>query len=219
MENLNLDTSFKERLYQQYARIGKSLSSDKRLEILDLLSNNSKSVETISQQTGMTVANVSRHLQVLLDAKLVKFSKKGTYVIYTLADPTVLDFLMSLWKISENQLTDIPRIKEDLMKTYKNVHTISKSELLEKMKSKTIVVLDVRPRDEYEFGHIAGAISVPLEELDEYLKSVPKDAQLAAYCKGPYCVYTTHAVEEMQKKGFIAYRIEESLHQWNKDEQ
>jgi len=218
MVNLNLDTSFKERIYQQYARIGKCLSSDKRLEILDLLSNAPKSVENISQQTGMTVANVSRHLQVLLDAKLVKFCKKGTYAIYTLADPAVLDFLMSLWKICETQLSDIPRIKEDLLKTYKDVQTISRSELLEKMKSKTIVVIDVRPRDEYEMGHIPGAISVPLEELDEYLKSVPKDVQLAAYCKGPYCVYTTHAVEEMQKKGFAAYRIEERVHEWNINE-
>ncbi|MFY2307144.1 ArsR/SmtB family transcription factor [Lysinibacillus fusiformis] len=212
MEQLNLDFSFKERLYQQYARIGKSLSSDKRLEILDLLSNGPKSVESISQHSGMTVANVSRHLQILLDAQLVKFNKKGNYVIYSLANPEILEFLMSLWKICEIQLSDIPRIKDELLQKYEDVQTISKNDLLKKMESKTIVVLDIRSKDEYEAGHISGAISVPIEELDEYLQNLPKDVPLAAYCKGPYCVYTTHAVEEMLKKGFTAYRIEEGIH-------
>ncbi|OBZ16302.1 ArsR family transcriptional regulator [Bacillus sp. FJAT-27264] len=217
MDPINSDTSIKERVYQQYARIGKCLSSDKRLEIMDLLSNGSKTVECLAERTGMSVANVSRHLQILLEARLVKFSKKGTYAIYSLGDPAVIDFLMSLWNVSENRLSDLPRIKEDLLKQYEGVQTISKQELLQKMEMNAVIVLDIRPRDEYEAEHIQGALSVPLEELDEYLHTVPCHIELAAYCRGPYCSYTTQAVEHMQNRGFTAYRIDEGVHEWNRD--
>jgi DNA-binding transcriptional ArsR family regulator/rhodanese-related sulfurtransferase len=217
MDSINTDTSIKERVYQQYARIGKCLSSDKRLEIMDILSNGSKSVESLAEHTGMSVANVSRHLQILLDARLVKFSKKGTYAIYSLSDPVVTDFLMSLWNICEDRLSDLPRIKEDLLQQYEGVQTISKQELLQKMEMNVLIVLDIRPRDEYEAEHIQGALSVPLEELDEYLQTVPQHIELAAYCRGPYCSYTTQAVEHMLKKGFTAYRIDEGVHEWNRD--
>ncbi|WP_028777109.1 ArsR/SmtB family transcription factor [Shimazuella kribbensis] len=205
---------FKDRLYQQYARIGKCLSSDKRLEILDLLSNGPKSVENLAKQTEMSIANVSRHLQILLDARLVKFNKKGTYVIYTLADPEVGNFLMSLWRICENQLADIPRIKEDFLKHYQNSQALTKDELIEKMEAGTIILLDVRPKDEFEAGHIAGAISVPIKELDHYLQNLPQHVEVAAYCRGPYCVYTAQAVEKIQREGFKAYRLEEGVHEW-----
>ncbi|CAM3352717.1 metalloregulator ArsR/SmtB family transcription factor [Paenibacillus taichungensis] len=209
------EASIKERLYQQYARIGKCLSSDKRLELLDLLSNGPKSVEILAQQTGMSVANVSRHLQVMLDSRLVKFRKEGTYAIYNLGDPVVSEFLMVLWKLCENRLSDIPRIKEDLLQQYEGMQTIAKEELLERMAANKIVVLDIRPKDEYEAGHIEGAISVPLEELDTYLQTLPSHIELAAYCRGPYCVNTTEAVERILKKGFTAYRIDEGVHAWN----
>ncbi|MBE1442753.1 ArsR/SmtB family transcription factor [Paenibacillus sp. OAS669] len=214
MEDAQLAQIYKEQLFLQYARIGKCLSSERRLEILSLLSNGSKSVETIAHQTGMNLANVSRHLQILLDANLVRFTKKGTYVIYSLANPMVAEFLTSLWKISEHQLSDVPRLKQNIYQHYNNVRTISKKEVLERMKLGNFLILDVRPKDEYETEHIEGAISVPMEELDDYLQNLPKDTEIAAYCRGPYCVFTTQAVEQMQKKGFKAYRIEEGVHEW-----
>lgn len=214
MEDAQLAELYKEQLFLQYARIGKCLSSERRLEMLSLLSNGPKAVETIALQTGMSVANVSRHLQILLDANLVRFTKKGTYVIYSLANPVVAEFLMSLWKVSEHQLSDVPRIKQDISQHFKNVRTISKKEVLERMKAGTILVLDVRPRDEYETEHIDGAISVPMDELDDYLQDLPQDTEIAAYCRGPYCVFTAQAVEQMQKKGFKAYRIEEGIQEW-----
>lgn len=218
MEDNQAVQRYQEKLFLQYARIGKCLSSERRLEILSLLSNGPKSVETIAQQTGMSVANVSRHLQILLEANLVKFSKQKNYVIYSLATSDVADFLMSLWKICENQLSDVPRLKEDMLKQYHNVKSISKEELSERMEAGTILVLDVRPKEEYEFEHIDGAVSVPLEELDQYLLDLPRDTEIAAYCRGPYCVYTSQAVETMQKNGFKAYRIEEGVLEWRTED-
>ncbi|WP_028611643.1 ArsR/SmtB family transcription factor [Paenibacillus harenae] len=214
MEDAKLAELYKEKLFLQYARIGKCLSSERRLEILSLLSNGPKAVENLAHQTGMSVANVSRHLQILLDANLVRFTKKGTYVIYSLTNPAVEEFLMSLWKVSEHQLSDVSRLKQDIFQHYNNVRTISKKELLGRMKEGTILVLDIRPRDEYETEHIDGALSVPMEELDGYLQDLPQDTEIAAYCRGPYCVFTTQAVEQMQKKWFKAYRIEEGVQEW-----
>lgn len=214
MEESKLAELYKEQLFLQYARIGKCLSSERRLEILNLLSNGPKAVETLAHQTGMSVANVSRHLQILLDANLVRFTKKGTYVIYSLSNATVSEFLSSLWKVCEHQLSDIPRLKQDMDQHYNRVHTISKKDVLERMEKGDLLVLDIRPREEYETAHIEGALSVPLEELEDYLQELPQDTEIAAYCRGPYCVYTAQAVEHMQKKGFKAYRIEESVKEW-----
>ncbi|MNS76648.1 molybdopterin biosynthesis-like protein MoeZ [compost metagenome] len=163
----------------------------------------------------MSVANVSRHLQILLDANLVRFTKKGTYVIYCLANPVVAEFLASLWKISEHQLSDIPRLRQDINQHYNRVRTISKEDVLKRMEKGDLLVLDIRPREEYETAHIEGALSVPIEELDDYLQELPRDTEIAAYCRGPYCVYTAQAVETMQKKGFKAFRIEESVQEWH----
>ena len=217
MENTQLAERYNEQLFLQYARIGKCLSSERRLEILSHLSNSSKSVETIAADTGMSVANVSRHLQILLDANLVTFKKEGKYVIYSLANELVSEFLTSLWKISEHQLADVPRLKENIYRHYENVQTISKAEVIDRLEAGSILVLDVRPRDEYETEHIEGAQSVPMEELDDYLQKVSQDTEMAIYCRGPYCVYTTQAVDQILKKGFKAYRIEEGVGEWGNE--
>lgn len=206
--------AFKDELYQQFARIGKCLASEKRLELLSLLSQGPKSVEKLVESTNMSFANVSRHLQVLNDARLVKYSKKGTYVIYELADPSVSDFLLSLWRICENQLADVKRIKDEFLNHFDNLQTLTMDELLEKLESRTIILLDVRPREEFEAGHIEGAISVPIDELDQHIQSLPRDVEIAAYCRGPYCVYAAHAVHRLRNEGFIAYRLEEGVHEW-----
>ncbi|OBZ14722.1 ArsR family transcriptional regulator [Bacillus sp. FJAT-27264] len=205
---------FKDELYGQFARIGKCLSSDKRLELLHLLSQGPKSVEKLARGTEMSVANVSRHLQVLLDARLVKFSKQGTYVIYTLANPEILDFLNSLWRLSESQLAEISRIKLNFMNNFEEIQTLSLNEVLNKVEDGSIILLDVRPAEEFDAGHIPGAISVPMEELDTYLQGLPKDTRIAAYCRGPYCIFSTQAVEKMQQEGFTAFRMEEGVYEW-----
>lgn len=212
------DPELKERLYRQLARVGKCLSSDKRLEIMDMLSNGPKTVEGIAAQTGMNVANVSRHLKILLDARLVQFHKKGTYVIYSVSGSGVNRFMREMWNLCEDQLADIRQIKSEMLQRYKEVRCISRQELLKEMKRGKWVVLDVRPRDEYETAHIPGAISVPLEQLDEYLGTLVPDTKIAAYCRGPFCSATFKAVEYMQERGFAAYRIEEGVREWELDE-
>lgn len=209
MERVPSGREFKDELYQQYARIGKCLSSDKRLEILSLLSQGPKSVEKLAQQSEMSVANVSRHLQILLDARLVKFTKQGTYVIYALSAPEIADFLLSLWRVCESQLADIPRIKEDFLQHFDDMQTLSLDEVMDKMEAGTIILLDVRPTGEFEAGHIPGAISVPIDEIDAYIQNLPRDIEVAAYCRGPFCVYSEEVVKKLQSKGFTAYRLEE----------
>ncbi|MEK4730419.1 MULTISPECIES: metalloregulator ArsR/SmtB family transcription factor [unclassified Paenibacillus] len=213
-EMLNSAKIFKEDLYKQLARIGKCLSSDKRLEILNVLSNGSKTVEKIATCTDMNIANVSRHLQILLDAKLVKFTKKGTYVIYSLADPEITGFLSSLWRISEKQLPDISRMKDDFLNNLDDVQTLTMDEVMDKLNSSSLILVDLRPKEEYEREHIAGAISLPMEELDVLMRELPKDAEIIAYCRGPLCVYSALAAQKLQSEGFTAYRMEEGLNEW-----
>ncbi|MGQ3477738.1 ArsR/SmtB family transcription factor [Paenibacillus sp. TY11] len=206
--------SFKDDLYRQFSKIGKCLSSDKRLELMHLLSQGPKSVEKMAEATGMSVANVSRHLQILHNANLVRFKKKGTYVIYTLASPEVKGFLNSLWRISEMQLADVTRIKNDLMCQFGDLDTLSIGEVKRKMEDGSIILLDVRPSEEFEAGHIPGAMSVPMEDLHRYLQTHSKEIQIAAYCRGPYCVFAAEAVKLMQKEGFTAFHMEEGVYEW-----
>lgn len=217
MENfISPATNYKDELFKQLSRIGKCLSSDKRLEILNLLSQGPKAVEKIAQDTGMSVANVSRHLQVLNDARLVTFVKQGTYAIYSLADPSISDFLHSLWNIAENQLSDISRIKEDFFENMDGLYTLTKEKVYEKLKEGNIVLLDMRPEEEYEAGHIEGAVSVPMEKLDTYLQQLPRDKEVIAYCRGKYCVYSALAAQKLQEEGFKAYHMAESTYEWQR---
>ncbi|WP_261303130.1 ArsR/SmtB family transcription factor [Paenibacillus andongensis] len=216
-EAIHSAKEFKNELFQQLARVGKCLSSDKRLEILSLLAQGPKSVEKLAQVTEMSVANVSRHLQVLLDARLVKFSKKGTYVIYSLADPSIAAFLFAMWRIGESQLADVARIKQEFLHHYEDVRTLSLEEAKEKIEAGAIILLDVRPRDEYEAGHLAGAISVPMEELEPYLRNLPGLVEVAVYCRGPYCICSTQAVAKLQQEGIMAYRLEGGEYEWLKE--
>ncbi|MGY5486756.1 ArsR/SmtB family transcription factor [Paenibacillus sp. ALE2] len=205
---------FKEDLYKQLARIGKCLSSDKRLEILNVLSQSPRTVEKLATCTDMNIANVSRHLQVLLDAKLVKFTKKGTYAIYSLADPEIIDFLSSLWKISEKQIPDIGKMKDDFLNNLNDIHTLSMDEVKKKLDENSIILVDLRPKEEFETGHIQGAISMPMEDLDVLMGELPEEAEVVAYCRGPFCVYSALAAQKLQVEGFKAYRMEDGLNEW-----
>ncbi|WP_411347013.1 ArsR/SmtB family transcription factor [Paenibacillus sp. WLX2291] len=206
--------ALKDDLYKQLARIGKCLSSDKRLEILNILANSPKTVENIATSTDMNIANVSRHLQILLDAKLVKFNKKGTYAIYSLADPEIIHFLSSLWRISEKQLPDISKLKEDFLNNLDDVKTLSLEEVMDKKNTSSMILIDLRPQKEYEEEHIPGAISIPIDELDESIRTLPKDAEVVAYCRGPVCAYSALAAQKLQAQGYHAYRMDEGITEW-----
>lgn len=209
-----MERMLKDQLYLEIARVGKSLSSPKRLEILDLLMQGPKSVEALSKSANMSLANVSQHLQTLLEARLVRFSKKGNYVIYELTDTSVADFMLSLHRLSEEQLYEIKRIKEELMNEYKDMKAVSLDELNHRMEAGKVLLIDVRPSEEYDADHIPGAVSIPMEELEKYLSTLPTNIEIVAYCRGPYCLMSSQAVELLSDKGYKAYRLEEGVHEW-----
>lgn len=209
------EREFKDGLFTEFARIGKCLSSPKRLEILDVLTQGPKSVEGISKITSMSIANVSQHLQTLYYAKLVDFRKRGNYVFYELADPSVLHFLNSLYGLSEKQLIEVKHIKEQFMGQFSDVEGISMDELVKRIESGEVTLLDVRPKDEYEAAHIPGAVSIPIEELAEQLSALPQDTKIVAYCRGPYCLMAIRAIELLKAQGYDAGRLDKSVHEWN----
>lgn len=209
------ERNLKDLLYQEFARIGKSLSSPKRLEILDILSQGPKSVEALSKATTMSVANVSQHLQTLANSRLVRFQKKGNYVIYELADAAISDFLASLHTLSEKQFVEVQQIKQEFLNANLGMDGVSLSELKDRMEKGEVLLLDVRPKEEYEKDHIPGAVSVPIEELREKIASLPTNCDIVAYCRGPYCLMSAEAVELLQSNGINAYRLENSVQDWN----
>ncbi|WLR52522.1 metalloregulator ArsR/SmtB family transcription factor [Bacillus tianshenii] len=207
--------TFKDRIYYEFTRIGKVLSSPKRLELLDLLSQSPKTVETLSKETKMSTANTSKHLQTLLEARLVTYKKEKNYAIYQLANPKVTELLFSIKSVAEEQIADINLLREEFIVRGNELETIGLEEWIERRKDESHVLIDVRPKAEYLNGYLDGAISIPMDELNEYISSLPKNQKIIAYCRGPYCVYATEAVKRLKSEGFEAARLEAGIHEWN----
>jgi rhodanese-related sulfurtransferase len=184
------------------------------LELLDLLCQGEKTVETLTQETGLTLANASQHLQVLRAARLVEAEKDGLYVKYRLADQMVCRFFRSMRVLAENRLAEVDMINRRFLEGKEGMEPVDRKDLLKRVKSGAVTVLDVRPRDEYLNGHIPGAISVPLGKLNELFSKLPKDQEIVAYCRGPYCVLAVQAVEMLRNQGFNATRLEEGVQDW-----
>ncbi|MHB8403867.1 MAG: ArsR/SmtB family transcription factor [Gammaproteobacteria bacterium] len=205
---------YKDSIYEQFARIGKAVSAPKRLELLDLLAQGPRTVEALAQQAAVSVANMSRHLQVLRTARLVKAEKKGLYVEYRLADEQVTGFFRALRGLAESRLAEIAQVTHAYLRERGALEAVCGEELLRRVKNGEVTVLDVRPTEEYRAGHIPGALSVPLAELKSHLKELPKNREIVAYCRGPYCVMAIEAVELLRRKGYRAYRMEQGVMEW-----
>ena len=205
---------FKDAIYEQFSRIGKAVSSPKRLELLDLICQGEKTVETLSRETGLTAANTSQHLQTLKAARLIKAEKEGLYVKYRLADEMVCEFFRSMRVLAEHRLAEVDMIKRRFLEGKEGMEPVNRDDLLRRVAEGGVTVLDVRPVDEYRAGHIPGALSVPLGQLKEILANLPADQEIVAYCRGPYCVLAVQAVEVLRGKGFNAIRLEESVQDW-----
>jgi rhodanese-related sulfurtransferase len=205
---------FKDSIYEQFARIGKALSAPKRLELLDLLCQGPRTVEVLADQAALSVANASQHLQVLRIARLVEAEKKGTFVEYRLADDQVCRFFLSLRQLAESRLAEVEQVTRAFLTERGAMEAVEGSELLRRVRGGEVTVLDVRPPEEYRAGHIPGALSVPLAELKKRLAELPKNREVIAYCRGPYCVMSVEAVELLRKKGFTAHRMEEGVVDW-----
>jgi len=205
---------FKDAIYEQLARIGKTVSSPRRLELLDLLCQAPRTVEALAKQANQSIANTSQHLQVLRAARLVEAEKKGLFVTYRLADPAVGEFFRSLRLLAESRLAEIEQVTRDYLKGRSGMEGVDREALLERVRRGEVVVLDVRPSEEYQAGHIPGALSVPLKELESRLEGLPADQEIVAYCRGPYCMLAVEAVERLRARGFKATRLDESVSDW-----
>jgi len=206
--------AFKNTIYEQLARIGKAVSSPRRLELLDLLCQAPRTVEDLAKEANQTVANASQHLKVLRAARLVEAEKKGLFVTYRLADLAVADFHRHLRLVAESRLAEIERLVGDYIEGRRPMEGIDRAALVRRVERGEVTVLDVRPTQEYEAGHIPGARSIPLKQLERLLESLPRDREIVAYCRGPYCLLAVEAVETLRAHGYRATRLEDSLSDW-----
>lgn len=206
--------AFKDRLYGQFARIGKAISSPHRLEILELLAQGERTVDSLATEIGLSLANASQHLQALRQAALVESRKDGLFVHYRLASPDVFDLSKVVRTVAERRLADLERLIHEHFGDRDDAELVPFAELLKRARSKHVVILDTRPAAEYVAGHIAGAISVPVDDLHRRLQTLPKDKEYVAYCRGPYCVYADRAVELLRAKGRRARRMLDGFPEW-----
>jgi len=214
--NTNEKRIFKNQLYEQFARIGKALASPHRLELLDVLAQCDRTVEALAQETGMSVANASQHLQVLRTARLVETRREGTSIYYRLASEGVSTLWLSLRAVGEAHLAEIDRVVETFLQDRAQWQPITAEALLEELRSDQVMLLDVRPAMEYQAGHLPQALSIPVAELEARLAEVPLDKEIVAYCRGPYCVFADEAVAVLRARGYRARRLEEGVADWRK---
>ena len=206
----------KDGLYEQFARIGKAVAHPKRIELLDVLCQGERSVEVLADAAATSVTNTSAHLRVLREARLVVTRKEGTRVFYRLADDGVCEFFFSLRDLAGDRYAEVDRIVGDFFDARDELEPVNRDELLARAGDGDVIVLDVRPREEYEAGHIPGAVSVPLADLQGRLASLPRGAEIVAYCRGPYCVLAPQALELLRKRGFTARRLEDGFPEWRR---
>jgi rhodanese-related sulfurtransferase/DNA-binding MarR family transcriptional regulator len=202
------------RLYREFERIGKALASRRRLEMLDVLAQGERTVQAVANRTGLSVANASHHLRRLLDARLVEVRHEGREAHYRLASPSVFELWRTLRSVAEERLAEVDRVVAEYQDDRHRLSAVSLAELRERYHRGEVVLIDVRPEEEYQAGHIRGAESIPLERIEELLDRLPEDRQIVAYCRGPYCLLSDEAVERLRDSGFEAHRLEIGYPEW-----
>jgi rhodanese-related sulfurtransferase len=205
---------FKDALYSQFARIGHALSSPKRIELLDLLTQGERTVERLAEHAAIPVKNTSAHLRDLHHAQLVETRREGTYIYYRLADADLAEFIRGFQDIARRRLAEVERVARLYIDNRDELEPVTLDELHKLMRDDQVTVIDVRPREEFEAGHIPGAVSIPVPELKRRAQELPKRKEVIAYCRGPYCVYALEAVGLLRKQGFRARRATEGFPEW-----
>ena len=200
--------------YDQFSRIGKALSSPARLEILDLLSQGEKSVEMVAAQARLSVKNASAHLRALRQARLVETRKAPPFIYYRVADDGVVRLLHELQSLSRQRLTEVEQITRTYFDDPDSLEAVDAGELLQRVRDGAVTLLDVRPADEYDAGHLPGALSIPPDEVERRLSDIPSDRPVIAYCRGPLCVYAMNAVKTLRTHGYDASRMSLGVPQW-----
>jgi rhodanese-related sulfurtransferase len=203
-----------QRLFEHFAQIGKAVSSAQRIHLLELLAQGERSVEVLAAEAHLPTANASHHLQALRVARLVDVRKQGTRVFYRLAGSEVFDLVQTIRRVAQARISEV----DDLIRTFftspELLEPVSRRELVQRAREKSVLILDVRPPEEFEAGHIRGAVSVPLKDLKRRLAKLPKRKEIVAYCRGPYCVLSVHAVELLRSRGFRARRLADGFPEW-----
>jgi rhodanese-related sulfurtransferase/DNA-binding transcriptional ArsR family regulator len=205
---------FKDKVYSELARITKSMANPHRMEIIELLAQGEASVERIAEQTNLPIANASQHLQVLKQAQLVEIDRQGNFIFYRLSSNNVFKAWKELRDLGVERISAIENVVREFRKSRFDFESVTIDELIEKIDSGKITVLDVRPELEYRQGHIASALSISIEELSKRLKELPKRTEIVAYCRGPFCVYADEAVAMLTQAGYKAKRLTEGFPDW-----
>lgn len=209
-----MSREIKDAIYGQLAIITKALSSPKRLEIIELLSQGEKSVENIAEQASLGIKNSSAQLKELKSAGLINSRRNGKFVYYRLANDSITGLWRYLSQFVQGHLGELQKIMLESLSAPEALEQVSRKELLLRTKRKEIILIDVRPNDEYETAHLPFAMSIPASELAKHLRSLPKNKEIVAYCRGPYCFLAKEAVEVLRRKGFKASRLQDSVHDW-----
>jgi rhodanese-related sulfurtransferase/DNA-binding transcriptional ArsR family regulator len=205
---------FKDEVYEQFARIGKAVASPRRLELLDLLCEGPRTVDALATQTGQSLANTSHHLQILRSARLLESEKAGTHVTYRIAGDDVGALLQAVRGLAESRLAEIDQVTRSFLETREAMEPIDSAGLLARMREGSVTLLDVRPAEEYLAGHVPGAVSIPLGELERHVDELSPGDQIVAYCRGPYCVLAVEAVNLLRARGLNAVRMEDGVRDW-----
>lgn len=210
------DRAAKDALFEGFAEVAKALASGRRAEVVDLLAQGERSVEDIAEELGQSVANTSHHLRGMARAGVLTTRRDGTRIYYGLASDRVGELWSALRDVAVDHVAGIERLAGAYLGDRDGVDVIGRDELARRLKRREVLVLDVRPEAEYAAGHIAGARSVPITELRRHLRALPKDSEVVAYCRGPYCVYADDAVRELNRKGFAARRLIDGYPEWKR---
>lgn len=205
---------FKDALYEQFARIGLAVASPKRIELLDLLSQGEKTVEQLAEQSATAIKNTSAHLRVLRQARLVETRRDGAYVYYRLGADEVFRFVRDLQALSRGRLAEVEQVARLYIDERDELEPVTIKELRRRMRDGDVTVIDVRPEEEYQAGHIPGALTIPVAQLKRRLAEIPKNREVVAYCRGPYCVFSVEAVGLLRKHGYRARRTNEGFPDW-----
>ena len=201
-------------LFRQFAHVAKAIAHEHRLELLEVMAQGERSVESLAERTGLSLANASHHLQQLRRAGLIEARREGKFVYHRIMDDSVLDLLTALTRIGERHVAEVDRIVRGYFHDRDGMEPVTRRELLSRMKKGMVQVLDVRPEDEFALGHLPGAINVPLDKLKQRLATLDPSKEIIAYCRGAYCVLSFETVAILRERGFKVRRLEQGYPEW-----